>query len=477
MKGKKISIILIISILCSFNFVSASEEVNSFKTSNFGMEGIKLTVADFNNTMTGPTEKRISTAQSKSLNYVDIDVRDVQIVKDQLSFNGSVFVEGNEISIAANGTLHASYKAQHGTNSVVANLDDETGHFEILLFEAYNQKGSNNLLSSSVSKSKEPINTNPHLKLYLLDRKTNELYLFEDKLPEGLNRLDAKNYSEGDSKKDAYWYFDIITTGTTQELVTDNNILQDLGLGNIHLKNVNSQITWTNPTTYYYTTQVGSSTVHVYSLPYVEYKYVNVKPQDSTWWASFKVAEHMRVGDITYYGNNVFTYRNLEVAFASGNRSVFLSTKQQGRMYDYTSTVPGIKAVGSSIVVSLLKKTLSSLPGASTFQTALGYINTIASANGTVTLGDSATNLNNNRTFAVGEKLDKYRFETSTNYNGSQNNGHYFTYHATLQYETNSNGSQNQIGALRVKFNVHNSSNSSSTPVSKDFQLNYTSTP
>ena len=99
---------------------------------------------------------------------------------------------------------------------------------------------------------------------------------------------------------------------------------------------------WTNPTTYHTSFDVGSDYKQFYSLPYFSYKHVNVSSADSSWIAQFKVAEHTRVGNYTYYGNNVFEYRNLQLAFGAGDYSTIIRTHQEGRIYD-RSTFGGVK--------------------------------------------------------------------------------------------------------------------------------------
>ena len=108
-------------------------------------------------------------------------------------------------------------------------------------------------------------------------------------------------------------------------------------------------------------------------MPYITYIHSNVNSQDSTWAASFKVSEHIRTGNLTYYGNNVFEYRNLKMAFASGDKTTILRTYQEGRVYDFDNG--GLKKAGQQITVNLLKKAVSSIPGGSTISSVISAIN------------------------------------------------------------------------------------------------------
>ncbi|WP_223068314.1 hypothetical protein [Paenibacillus caui] len=231
--------------------------------------------------------------------------------------------------------------------------------------------------------------------------------------------------------------------------------------------------TWTNPTTYYTSFYVGSDYTQCWSLPYLSYKHVNVTSQDSTWIAQFKVAEHTQVGNYTYYGNNVFEYKNLKIAFGSGDYSTMIRTFQQGRVYD-TSTFGGLKKTGDKIAADLIKKTLSAVPYGSTINDVLGYINTAVSGGGEVTLGSQGVDLSGSPVSAAGEKLaSKYKLEECTDHGGQTENGHYFTYHVVLNYEGNGS-SKSTTGNLQLKFDVFNYEDYSTTPISKDFTLSYT---
>ncbi|RJE87715.1 hypothetical protein D3P07_15530 [Paenibacillus sp. 1011MAR3C5] len=473
MKTRMLSVLVAFSMLFTFNIVSAADFQSDSKSS-ITLNGINLSVDDFNKTLTGPPSNRTSLSSARSLNDVSMKLSNVSIIKNEISFEATVLNNGKETGMNAGGTLHAGYKSQRGANSVVGDIKDTTKNFEILLFEIFNDDQKDNLLVASTSEAKAAVTSGANLKIYLLDS-NKELYIFEDTLPKVFSHLDAGDFTKGDSRKDMYWFLDIANTGEKLELQSDQQLLSQMGISDAQIMGLDQYTMWTNPTTFYHSIYIGGEHYQSYSLPYVEYKYVNVKSQDSRWIASFKVAEHQRVGNYTYYGNNVFVYRNLQISFASGNRSVFVKTEQQGRMYKY-SGLTGIKKVGDQITAQLLKKALSSLPGASTYTTVLGYINTMSSSTGTVTLGSAGVSLQNSDTFAVGEKLSDYQFEESTNHSGANNNGDYFTYHAILNYIQNSNGSQNQIGALKVSFDMFNWDNYSSTPISKDFQLNYTST-
>ncbi len=466
-----ISLLITLSLIITMSSTVFAENYDTKKT-DFLTNGVSMSAADFRDTYSGAPSSRMAVSTAKSVTDTSISLSDIIINNEEISFNAALTINNNTTNLPVKGRLSSSYKFQRGINSIIIDIPDSVNGYNFLLFEIYNDSKQDNLLVTN-QKDKESLSTSPHLKIYIQDKDRN-LYLFETKMPDVFSSLDASKYQKANKLHDALWASNLVTH-ETQELSTDSSIMQNLGLG-IKPMGLNTWTTWVNPTTYYDAFYVGSDYTQCWSLPYVEYKHVNVRSQDSTWSAAFKVAEHMSVAGYTYYGNNVFEYRNLKMAFACGDKTTFVRTFQEGRVYDYTAFIPATRAAGASIAVSLLNKAVSALPYGSTFQTVLGYLNSISSANGNVTLGSTGVTLTNRKTTAVGEKLSNFSFEECTDHNGSINNGHYFTYQGVLQYEAAS-GNTNTVGALAVSFDKFYWSDYSSTPISVNFQLDYSSQP
>ncbi|QNU66511.1 hypothetical protein EHE19_016875 [Ruminiclostridium herbifermentans] len=479
---KKISMLVMIAILASTLLATSSipalaEDVefstvqdNSDISQTITEKGIALSVEDFNKAMTGPESERQPKESCSSYKTVDLQIKNLNLNGSTISFDANAKYSGEKSDISASGSLYAGFKAQNGMNSIVGNLEDLTGNFKILLFEIFNDSSKDNLLV------KNEINEKPHLKMYLLDSNKDILF-FEIELPKVLEQLNANAFSEGDSKNDLYWFTELAKPTEIKNISTDKEIMQKLGIPTTKKRALGGYSTWANPTTYYKAFYVGNDYTQCYSLPYLEYKHVNVASQDSTWTAAFKVAEHTQVGNYTYYGNNVFSYRNLQINFGCGDKSTFVRTFQEGRMYDYTSYIKGIKSLYDTITASLGKKVVSTLPYGSTLNTILGYFNTLTSQSGEVTLGGGAVSLSDRKTVAVGQKLAKYEFEECTDHGGQILNGDYYIYQALLQYESTSGTSVSTVGALQLKFDVYDKSVPSTTSVSQNFQLNYTAIP
>ena len=153
---------------------------------------------------------------------------------------------------------------------------------------------------------------------------------------------------------------------------------------------------------------------------------------------------------------------------------MIIRTMQEGRVYDYSKSK--LLEVGQNITLSLLKKAVSSLPYGSTASTVLSAINSMSSSTGTVTLGSTGVNLSSQKVVAAGEKLKNHKIEECTDYNGSTGIGDYFTFHAILNHATGS-GSNSTVGVLKVDFDKYYTGDSSYTPISKTFNLTYSSNP
>lgn len=450
---------IMVMCLCLMAGNNAKAEVE-----NESITGITMTKEDFRNTFgVAPNEKgRLRSGNSQT--FTEMKVSDFVVEDEAISFRIEMCSNNDSTVLELKGKLGASYKMQQGINSTIVEVTENTKGYEVLLFEIFNDNTSNNLL---VSNELEGI---PHIKIYLKDDKDN-IYLFEDAMPNELMNINAEKFETADKTKDALWASELVEH-ETKELETSEEILSSLGL-TVQSRALNSWTTWNNPTTYYDAFYIGADYVQCWSLPYVEYRHTNVTSQDSTWAVSFKVAEHMSVGGTIYYGNNVFEYRNLKLAFACGDKTTFMRTYQEGKLYDLQKN-KNISELGTEITVYLFNKAVSALPYGSTFSSVIQSINSMSSARGEVCLGSTGISLSNRKTTAVGEKLDNYSFETCTNHSGSVNNGHYFTYQGVLQYESAS-GNTNTVGAITVEFDKFYTGDYSYTPVSKSFQLNYAS--
>ena len=375
--------------------------------------------------------------------------------------------DGNEINLPIEGHLRSSYKQDRGINSIIIEIPKSINGYKILLFEICNDNvESNMLIEENLSKQK-------HIKIYFQDSDS-QIYLFEEEMPYIFNNLKAEDYSKANKIYDALWASELVNH-EIKNLETNEEILSELGLNN-KARDVDTISTWINPTTYYDAFYVGSDYVQCWSLPYVKYKYTNVGSGDYTWFASFKISEHMSVAGYTYYGNNVFEYRDVGIKFACGDKTTFIRSFQEGRMKDYTAIVDELKEAGSEVAVSVLKKTVTSLPGGAAFASVLNVLNSMSFENKQVNLGNEWIDLESDLTTAVGEKLSHYVLDECTDHSNATENGDYFTIHTVAQYEA-ATGNTNTVGALVVEFDKIRAGEYTPTHITQEFQLNYTAQP
>lgn len=462
-----LSILFILSLIVTMNNKTFAKVYSS---DTIQADGIVMSTTDFKNTFSGEPSSRIPISKARSVSNASISLSNIVINNDTIDFTAVLTVNNTTTTLPVKGKLSSGHKVQQGINSIIIDVSNTVNGYNFLLFEICNDSDKNDLLVANQKNTTTFSTNDPYIKIYMQDQ-NNNIYLFETKMPDVFSNLNANQFPKADKFKDSLWAVHL-AKGETKELVTDNTILQNFGL-NTQTKGLNTWSTWINPTTYYHSFYVGSIYTQCWSMPYVEYKHVNVHSSDSTWIASFKIAEHMLAAGNTYYGNNVFEYKNLQISFGCGDKTTFIRTLQEGRMRKNSS----ILQIGSEITVDLLKKVVSTLPYGSTFQTVLNSINSMNSTTTRIKLGNEGISLMGQKTTAVGEKLDKdYFLDKCTNYNGGTNNGHYFTYQATLQYDSAA-GNTNTVGALSFSFNKCFTVDASSTPISNSIPLNYSSQP
>ena len=91
--------------------------------------------------------------------------------------------QGSSKTFSLSGTLYNSYKKMDGINSMSAILDDSMNHFDVLLFNVFHSTETAPFTFNQTYKN------TAHLKLYLLDRETQDLYFFETEIPQSLSNV------------------------------------------------------------------------------------------------------------------------------------------------------------------------------------------------------------------------------------------------------------------------------------------------
>ena len=426
-------------------------------------KGISLSKDTFAMKYSGNPENRIQTyGELEDTISSAIALKNINVSKEEVESDIILKSANKTVMFHIKGQLQASYKTQNAVNSAILNISDSAG-YRVLLFEIFNDTQKDNLLIN------QELNGIPHVKIYLEDS-SEQLYMFEMKLPEEFINIQATRYPEAEIEKDSLWAKDLVQW-ETEEIETTDEILEEMGLGVTPFA-LYEYSRLVNSTTYHKSCYLGSDKADYYSLPYVDYMHANVGQSASIWTASFKVSEHAKIANVTYYGQNPIEYRNIKISFSGGQKTHICSTKRDGFVQNGQSPV----VTGKNVSIILFDKVLSQMPGGVTVTTALGFINSMGQSSiQTIKLGDTHS-LSSQYTIAAGEQLTgPYSVMRCTAIDGSET-GHKFTCEATMQAYGSTSGSVNTVGALKVDFTKYDIEDTSSLQRSLSAQLNYTAT-
>lgn len=491
-KNLKSSICIILSaVFICFStspIISLANEVNVVSISD---TGAVVSVEDLNNLLNPSYNILGDNLAQISPNSVEIETTQLIISDDNITIDAFVSYNNQTFPLKAEGILYNGYKTEKGLNSIVADMNDVSGNFEILLFEIFNDTADNNLLIDPT------LNTSPHIKIYLLDNNRN-VVLIETELPEQLQELKLDTDEVCDSNKDMFWFFGLVEP-TSTEIPTTKAMLNTIGLSipnyttseiasyeslntlfNLPIVQplaIDYQETWVNPTTYYSTFNIGSEKYNIWSVPYVTYKHSNVS-NSGKWLASFNVSEHVNINGTVFRGHiNPFRYRNVQISFASGANTRIIETRQQGTLVSLNNSNIFISE-GSKIKVKLLKKVVSAIPYGPQLQEVLAFLSSMTSSDNEVRLGSSSATLYPNIVTAAGTMLSGHELYKCTDYDSEIGIGHYFAMFADLQYESTSLTSVDTVGVIQVSFDVYDAGALTTRPrITKSIPLYYLASP
>ncbi|MDP9699599.1 hypothetical protein [Paenibacillus polysaccharolyticus] len=402
-------------------------------------EGLALPIEKFNILYGKPTSnlKEITSIDKNAT----LEIQNIQVNDNQVFLSAVVNYNNQNKTLEATGELYNSYKQEDSINSIVGDLKDKSGNFEIKLFDIYNDTAKDKMI---VNNSLENM---PHLKTYLNDHQGN-IILFETPLPEDLENISVNNSEKIDTEKDFFWFNDVITPYEQKEIPTNDNIKSTLGLDSVFPTAVGYFSDWTHSTTYYKSFYVGNDYVQAYSLPYGSWKALDVKNQ-STWTNSFKIAEHVTVNGTTNRSvDSPFKYRNVKLSTAVGAKSSIVTAFIDGRLAGINS--------GSSLAIKIAEKAWSTaLPAAPSISEIRSWVNAIidAGTSKTVTLGSSNIKLSTSPTVVESVNSGNNQLYKITDLNGS-NTGHHLNLQTVVQYESTTGTSATANAILKIKWDV-----------------------
>jgi len=401
--------------------------------------GIALSTTLFNELYGKPT----STDNAVSVLNKNASIRlyDLQIQSDNIQFTADIQYGNKNKTLVAAGKLYKSYKQKSSINSVVGDISDKSGQFEVLLFEIFNDKTEGKTIVD------QRLRNTPHLKLYLKD-KTNQLLLFELPLPSSLMNVVVSNNDEIDTTKDFFWFARVITPYELKTISADESMKRMLGVSNSGVfvpQGVGYFSDWAHNSVYYAAFYIGYDLVEAYSLPCGTWKALDVHGQ-STWVLSFKVAEHVSVnGKTDRRLTNPFSYRNVKLAIGVGEKSSIVHAMVDGRLSGGSS--------GSSLVMRIFEMAFANL--APTISQIKNWINAVIDlgSDKTIVLGSSNIKLNTDPSSVEGANSKNHEMYRYTDIDGP-NTGHYMVLQATVQYEGQSRTSATANGVMKVKWDT-----------------------
>ncbi|GIO67254.1 hypothetical protein NYE48_01605 [Paenibacillus sp. FSL M7-1455] len=428
-------------------------------------KGVALPIPTFNQLYGTPSSS--DNAITNLDKNVTANIHDIQLQDANLSFKAEINYNNQVKELDATGKLFKGYKQEDSINSIVGDIEDKGNHFGILLFEIYNDKAPDKVITN------DNLAETPHLKLYLTDQEDNVI-LLEMELPEQLAHVTVTNDEAIDTTKDFFWFINVIKPYEKRNIPTDDKMKKMLGVNPTEVSPtaVGYFSDWTHSTTYYQSFYIGSDFVQTYSLPYGSWKALDVTNQ-STWTNSFKIAEHTTVNGVTNRSiDNPFRYRNVKLSTGVGAKSTIVFAMTDGRLSSY--------ATGSSLTLKIAEKLWSTaLPAAPSISDIKGWINAIVDAgtDKTVTLGSSNIKLNSNPTVVEGANSKNYDMYRYTDINGA-NTGHNMVLQTTVQYDSTTGTSATANGVMKVKWDVYyGATGSLYDSSSKDISFTYSVKP
>lgn len=144
-----------------------------------------------------------------SLHEVTMIIEEAAVQDETIIFSAKIIQNKESKTLSAEGKLFHSFKMQNGINSIVGELQDSSGNFDILHFEIYNSDVLDFFYATETFKAQ------PHLKVYLQEVETKKILLFESEIPEELQDIVVTREDHADTSADGAWMLPFITFTTT----------------------------------------------------------------------------------------------------------------------------------------------------------------------------------------------------------------------------------------------------------------------
>ena len=310
MKLKKIS-----SIILSMAMVISLISLNAFAMGNTAAagNGAAMTVSEFNQKYVGENNRNGRSVPNliSEDDVVTVEYGDVRYTPEtrNIQFGATITRNGLVSEIELDGTLYSSYKKDSGINSIVGKLTDNTGRFDVLRFEIYNDTDTSMLYALNTDADYN----RPVLLLYLLDGE--ELYIFETEIPEAMTQITIANTVENKTTEgavDGFWFENIAQPQMMAEQSDVMPVVEDI----IPIYNLSA--VWT----------ISGVDYRYYASVEIYYRIVDCTVRNSTWQVQFEMVNGER-SSLT--GLRI---TNLDIAFATGEFTKIVSGTPRLKLHD-----------------------------------------------------------------------------------------------------------------------------------------------
>ena len=316
MKLKKIS-----SIILSMAMVISLISLNAFAMGNTAAagNGAAMTVSEFNQKYVGENNRNGRSVPNliSEDDVVTVEYGDVRYTPEtrNIQFGATITRNGLVSEIELDGTLYSSYKKDSGINSIVGKLTDNTGRFDVLRFEIYNDTDTSMLYALNTDADYN----RPVLLLYLLDGE--ELYIFETEIPEAMTQITIANTVENKTTEgavDGFWFENIAQPQMMAEQSDVMPVVEDI----IPIYNLSA--VWT----------ISGVDYRYYASVEIYYRIVDCTVRNSTWQVQFEISDAYAMVNGERSSLTGLRITNLDIAFATGEFTKIVSGTPRLKLHD-----------------------------------------------------------------------------------------------------------------------------------------------
>lgn len=274
-------------------------------------EGTAMTQDAFKSYFSGENLSALQPASVSSAPELTLNSISYDNATRALTVTGSVTdAQGNTKTMSLSGTMYNSYQTLDDINSTVAVLTDEDGNFDVLLFNVFNST------EESTIQFESSLTGVPHLKVYLIDRSTGNMYFFELDIPQQFADISipaSKDNICPDTLYDALWFANVIEaeveriTSDEPQIVPMANHSGQKSLDQIHMR-------WDGITGVY----------DYYTTPIIIYDVDDITGGSTVEWSfTFGTSNGYLISQGETYDLTAIQIKEVELGVAAGQYTMF----------------------------------------------------------------------------------------------------------------------------------------------------------